>query len=168
MNAVSIWAMADKSILVLMVVLAAPAIAGIAIAGRKRELEHKERMRALEMGLSLEPSRPWAAWAAIAIGGVVPVAALVVGLLATLLAPKQDFSDPESIVLASKGFEAYYGITWGCVSMVGLAGVIAGAFLANRLIAQRGAGLDASPHHGAFAAKPTFEPDTFDTVSRRG
>jgi hypothetical protein len=127
----------------LLVVVALPVWLGTRHALRERQMEHTERMKALEMGVLLPKDQP--KWTPeklpMAIGAGVPIAALIAGL--------------------SAGRDA-----WVAVGMVGTAGVICGTILAT----SRRFNPSASP--GPFearVAKPAVhDPDAFDVVSSRG
>ncbi len=112
---------------------------------RKREMEHLERMRALELGRRLPQDEPWLSPSKIGalMGVVVPIGAFVPAWLATQLA-------------------GYHETIWIAAAMVGLAAVICGSILAA-----------SSPSKGetssdAATAKPYVEEDAYDVVSSRG
>jgi hypothetical protein len=112
---------------------------------RKRELEHIERMKALEFGRTLPQDEPW--WSpprlAVLIGGVVPLGVfLSVGLTTSAVG----FHEP----------------MWIAAGIVGMTSVISGSILAGRSFSQR----KASPH--IDDAKPYLEEDAYDVVSARG
>lgn len=122
-----------------------PTVLVMAHLRRRREMEHRERMRALELGHPLPASNAWPALAAIAIGAIVPGAAFVCATIASTLVRHAE-------------------APWACASGVGLTAVIAGAILAGRLPGSRAAA-DVDPHANG---KPAFDPDAFDVVGRRG
>lgn len=148
-----------------------PAIFGIIQAGRKREMEHKERLKALEMGLPVPGSAPWPALMAIAIGAVVPVGALAAALAATAIGPR---APTDHVALAAWTSQnqatAYYANVWGGATGVGVTAVIAGAVLAWRYMGLRQKSDRDRYAYGEpdYAAKPPFDPDAYDTVSQRG
>lgn len=152
-------------------------IAGIAAvafaiqqASRKRAYEHTERMKALEMGVSPAGDSAWPAAVCIAIGAVVPVTALAVAMVVTLVT--QRTMEPENLHLAWSGnrFEEFHGIVWGCATAVGIFAVVGGVLLSLRLLGRRR--LPSPTQTDAFAhdlrQKPAFDPEAYDTVSRRG
>lgn len=114
---------------------------GIRAEQRKRELEHAERMRAIEAGRPLPGDQPW--WSpnrvAAAIGAGVPLGALILALAAV-----QD---------ADVGPE----FVWPSAGAVGVAAVICGTVLAARL-----------PHPTSApegrANKPYVDPDAFEVA----
>lgn len=137
---------------ILMPVALVPSVMALKQRQRQRELEHQERMRSLELGVPLVQAQPWpAAAVAIALGLGAPASAFLFSWLAVLSSRTDS--------------EVFIGATF-----VGLAGVLSGARLALRLIP---AGItlrsSESPSHTAsLNGKPTFDPDTFDVVGRRG
>ena len=121
-------------------------------AHRRKEMEHSERMKALEMGLVPQPSgMDWpAAAVCIAVGAGVPIGSFVVAWLATLTA------------------DAPGGI-WVAPVFVSLAAIGATRKLAYRIIDPKSvsrkdlAGRSPSP-----AGKEAFDPDAYDVVGSRG
>jgi hypothetical protein len=112
---------------------------------RKRELEHIERMRALELGRILPQDEPWWSPARIALligAGVPSVAYLSVGLASTSV--------------------GYHEGMWIAAAIVGMSGVISGSILA-------GQSLNRYKTSEPFdASKPSVEEDAYDVVSARG
>jgi hypothetical protein len=112
---------------------------------RKRELEHIERLKALEFGRTLPQDEPW--WSpqkiAVVIGGVVPIVAFVSAGVAT----------------SSAGF---HDGMWIAASSVGMASVISASILAGHSYRKADAG---SP---LDTTKPYVEEDAYDVVSARG
>jgi len=82
----------------------------------KRELEHEERMKALELGRPWPGDQPWLTLPklALGIGAVVPVAAFACGFLAAFL------TDVDG------------GEVWRTVLVVGMTAVICGTVLASQ------------------------------------
>src|SRR5215831_18079546 len=101
-------------------IVVAPTAMGIKYARQVRELEHKERMKALELGRTLPRDEPW--WTpprlAAAMGVGVPVGVFVCAMLAS-----QGPGHDEGPWIAAIG--------------VGMTGVISGAVLAGRHYSQR-------------------------------
>jgi hypothetical protein len=121
-------------------------------AQRKREMEHAERMRALEMGLVPQPrGLDWpAAAVCIAIGAGVPIGSFVVAWLASLTAdvPKQIWLAPVFVSFAAIGSTRK---------------------LALRIIEPKGnARTFAREKSASSVEKPVFDPETFDVVGSRG
>jgi hypothetical protein len=131
-----------------------PTILRMKFAQRRREWAHKERMRAMELGLTLPDERPatfWPSLAAIAIGAGVPISSFVFAWLARLTT-----GSGENVYAAAVG--------------VGVIAVLCGTILAAR--AQGSCGHKKSRADGDAIdglAKPAhFDPDAYDTVGRRG
>ena len=129
--------------------LAIPIVVGpIAIlakhAQRDRELEHAERMRAMEVGATLTQDEPWwtPARLVVLIAGVVPVASMGIA-----------------------GFIDWFGGArpglWESCGLVAGAGLVCGTYLAGRVIT-------VTPSVEARSIKPHYDPDAFDVVSSRG
>jgi hypothetical protein len=125
---------------------------------RKRELEHIERMRALEVGRAFPGELKntllnFPQWAiphlmALAIGLLVPLGVFVCACLATL-------------------FVGFHKELWISSGMVGLGAVICGTVLAGSGIAMT---KSTEPDQtGPYAnSKPYIEDDAYDVVSARG
>jgi hypothetical protein len=127
---------------------------------RKRELDHLERMRAIEVGraypgenkyalTSLVPSWAVPSVVALSIGAVVPLGGFLCALVATLVT-------------------GYQKEVWMASAMVGLGGVICGTVLAGgafQMLSSSGA----ADNVRAYAnSKPPVEDDEFDFVRTRG
>ena len=129
-------------------IIIVPTALGLKHARFLREVEHAERMRAMELGQTLAEDESWSpANIAVAIGAGVPIGSLGIAWLAS----------------KSLGF-APIGPIWNAAGMVGLAGVICGSILAANLFSAR----DRATVAPAQDRKPTFDPDTFDVVGSRG
>lgn len=113
----------------------------------RRELQHRERMKALEVGLPAFAASHWpAAFAAVGIGVGVPVGSFLVAWLATLT--------------SNTGAEAF-----GFAMIVSIVALVQGSRLAARLAPPT----DVPDHpHRANGKPPVYDPDAFDVVSRRG
>jgi hypothetical protein len=127
-----------------------PILLGFRHSRRKLELEHVERMRAIELGRPVhrqsEPEgEPWTETARLAkaIGVIVPQGALGCAFVASL-------------------FLGVHQEIWMAAGMVGLAGVICGCILAAQT-----SGANEDAHQGADL-KPHVDQDAYDVVSARG
>lgn len=125
------------------------AFAGAAWSRSRREWRHAERLRLLEAGWPL-PVTDEAAWpkalVCVAIGAVVPVAALVLTTVAYL--SRYD-AGPDLFLVPV---------------VLGGAGVVSGAALTARLFPAGQRTADTGP-----LAKPAVtDPDAFDVAGRRG
>ncbi len=115
-------------------------------AQREREMEHAERMRALELGHKLPQDESW--WTrpriTVLIAGVVPAGALgLAGFIHWFGGPHQDIWE-------------------GCCVVASL-GLICGTYLASRLLARQ-------PAVDAPNLKPQYDydPDAFEVAGARG
>lgn len=118
-----------------------PIALGIRHARYLREVEHKERMRAMDLGRVLPCDQTWTSPSRLiaGIGIVVPLVALAV---------------------ASKTVTYGNGVGTAC-GMIGVAGLVCGTWLANRYLFGATEGF-------APGSKPIQDPDAFDVVGRRG
>ena len=124
-----------------------PTALGFKHARFLREVEHAERMRAMELGRTLPGEGAWTpAGIALTIGAAVPMASMLLAWLAT-----------RSMNMVDAPIE----IVWKMAGMVGLGGVICGSVLASQqfLKGDKATSID---------EKPVYDPDEFDVVGRRG
>jgi hypothetical protein len=133
-------------------IVVVPTALGVRLAKQKREMEHRERMKALDIGRSLPGDEPeWSpARIALKIGAGVPLGVMAIAWLANL-----------TLGRAGEG-------AWQAASFIGLAAVIGGTVLAIKAI-----NLAYQPHqdqHGYdnAAHKPAFDPEAYDHVGTRG
>lgn len=131
-------------------IILVPVALGLRHARIERQLEHAERMRALELGRTLPKDEPfWGpARISVAFGVGVPVGVFFCALIASRE------SHVSQIPL------------WASACVVGLGGVISGAGLAYRHLERSWGG----PHVEDYRAhKPDMiDEDAFDVVGRRG
>jgi hypothetical protein len=123
-----------------------PVALGFKHARLLRELEHAERMKAMELGRTLPQDEPWwtPARISVALGVGVPIAVSCCAWWTT----------------AAVG---YHEEIWIMSGMVSLAGVICGtALMAKNLTAR------ARAERLAADMKPAFDADAYDVVSTRG
>jgi hypothetical protein len=121
-----------------------PVALGMKHARHERELEHAERMKALELGRSLPQDEPWwtPARVCLAIAVAVPLGSLFCAWMAT----------------ASAG---YHTDVWMVTMVVGLGGVIAGSSVYGRHLA--------SQHElRPSLAKDPIDVDAYDIAGSRG
>jgi hypothetical protein len=127
------------------------AIAGTRRAHRRKEMEHLERMRAMELGVAPAPvGMDWpAASVCIAIGAGVPIGSFAICWLATLTThvPSGIFVAPVFVSFAAIG---------------------AARKLAHRVLDPRSGATKPAYARSAKAGKPEFDPDAFDVVGSRG
>jgi hypothetical protein len=115
-----------------------------------RELEHTERMRALELGRTLPQDENW--WSppriCVAIGVGVPIGVFLCAWLAS-----QSGGPPELI--------------WSMAGGVGITAVICGSLLAARHFRLR-AEAETGAHSAYQDGKPPVDADAYDVVGSRG
>jgi hypothetical protein len=132
-------------IAMLIPMIVVPVALGLKYARHVRELEHAERIRALELGRTLPQDEPW--WSpprlCAAIGAGVPVGVFFCAWMASTL----DHHREE---------------VWVAAALVGMTSVICGTALTAKHFAYR------AQTEGRYVAKPTIDADAFDVVSRRG
>lgn len=129
-------------------VILVPVWLGIRHAARERQMEHEERMRALELGRPMPGDGPW--WSpgrvVVAIGAGVPIGVFSVVWLAIL----------------TTGTDGSFA--WPAAGGVSLAAVICGTILAVHLPqqAQSHSPLDSR------SEKPAFDPEAYDIAGQHG
>ena len=111
-------------------------------AAKLRDLEHAEKMRALELGRFNPGDGEWTTNGRIGagIGAGVPIVAMIVAMITSLDA-------------------GFHSEIWMFSGMVSIAAVISGSILAAK---SRSTAPDQPD------AKPIYEPDAFDVVGSRG
>ncbi len=121
---------------------------GIRLERTKRELEHKERMMALELGRSLPGDFPWLSplRAGLLIAAAVPIGLFVSALLANLAL-------------------GYKEAPWMMAGAVSLFAVVCGTVVTSLAFARQPHDLQ---HNAVSAAKEQVEDDAYDVVSARG
>jgi len=137
-------------ITLLLPIVIVPTVLGIRYARAERELEHAERMRAMELGLTHPRDEAWwtPARICVMIGAGVPVAVSFCTWMAS----------------AAVG---YHKDMWVMSGMVGISAVICGTTLASKHFTHR-ARLESRAARG-FDAKPMMvDDDAYDVVSSRG
>lgn len=129
-------------------IIIVPTAMGIKYAQRVREIEHTERMRALELGRTMPGDEPWSSPARISlsIGAGVPVSVFGLAWLATQAV-------------------GYQERIWMGATMVGLGSVICGSMLAAKHFTLRA---EAESLAANTNAKPVMDADAFDVVASRG
>ena len=127
-------------------VVLVPVILAIRQESKKREMEHLERMKALETGQPLPTRNAWpAAVVCTAIGAGVPICAFFFTWLTTVT------THVESDI-------------WLAPTVVGFFSVVVGGRLAAKLLRPQ----QATAVESSLSGKPTMDPDAYDVVGRRG
>lgn len=114
------------------------------------EHRHTERMREIELGVSRRTPSVWPGFVCLAVGGVAPVTALLLGWLTTMF--------------LGESAETVVKDVWRVVGMTCLGGIICGTILARKLLTSSVASSTADPS----ATKPAYDADAFDIADRRG
>jgi hypothetical protein len=142
----------------LMVVVGLPVFLHFRGERRKRELDHIERMRAIEVGRafpgelknSLLGLPKWAVpyLIALCIGAAVPLGVFICACLATIIT-------------------GFHDLVWLASGLVGLGAVISGAVLAS--VTFQTTSEDAPDHSASYVdSKPLIDEDAYDVVGSRG
>ena len=138
---------------ILMPIVLVPMILILKHRTLQREWQHKERMRAIEMGVPA-PS-PAGGGSVVAIGAGVPIASVIAAAVTSLSYQPSSGGDESAI----------FGIAWGCAFLISLLGMATSLFLAH---IQGRARKEIESHHAISDGKPVFDPDAYDVVSSRG
>jgi hypothetical protein len=129
-------------------IIIVPTALGIKHAKLLREVEHAERMRAMELGQTLPGDQSLTPGSvAVFIGAGVPIAAMVIAWMAG----------------RSIHEEGPLEAIWMTAGMVGLGGVICGTVLGAQQFSKRDQAAAVSAEE-----KLAFDPDAYDVVGRRG
>jgi len=139
---------------ILLPMVLVPTIVTLAHRQKKRESRHQERLRALELGLPAPDSdRGLGGGTVVAIGAGVPVASVIGALITSSNVP---FSTPEYMPILA--------VIWGCAVMISTGALVTSLVLGFMIMRSR-----KPAEADQFAAlKPSYEPDAYDVVSRRG
>lgn len=121
-----------------------PTIMGMRQASRKREMQHAERMRALELGQPITGQSHWAA-AVAAIGAGVPLTSFIF----TFLAYVNSHNPPGEIWMAPT-ITSFFALV-GAVKLGALAFKPPKPQVADE---------------PAYNGKPHYDPDAYETVGR--
>ncbi len=141
---------------ILMPLVLVPTILVLKHRQKRREWEHRERMRAMDGPMPLLRSAAWAASGGVAaIGAGVPVASVGAAFLTTLT---WDPTGPSDVPMPA--------IAWGCAVVISVAGLVASLLLAL-LQARTQRQIESASAAAYHAEKPAFDPDTFDVVGSR-
>ena len=129
-------------------IIIVPVALGLKHAKLLRELEHAERMKALELGRTLPQDEPF--WTppkiCVMIGAGVPIGVFLCALMASLTV-------------------GHHEEVWGMSSSVSLAAVISGSVLAGKHFNHRWRIESATSY---ATGKPMMDADAYDFVGSRG
>lgn len=128
----------------MIMIVGLPIVLGIRSENRKREMEHLERMRSIEMGRPIpgEAGKWTPARMAIAMGICVPIGVFGISWL------------------AAESSEAAAPFIWPSAAAVSVASVICSTVLAARIPAT-------GPAPAESHSKPYVDPDTYDAVEHQ-
>jgi hypothetical protein len=141
---------------ILMPLVLAPTIIVLKQRHRRREWEHTERMKAMEIQLPTPPAEWLGKGKGIAaIGAGVPIASVIAALLASV-AFGQESAHQDTIALN--------GIAWGCACVISVFALATSLILASM---SRKAAKEAASAEHVMNGKPVFDPDAYDVVSSR-
>jgi len=139
---------------ILMPLALVPTIIAMKHRHRRREWEHLERMRAMDMGVRARPDQATGDAKSIAwIGAGVPIASVITAFLTCSEGP----AEVENVPLAA--------IVWSCAALIS-GGAMLTSLIIGFLLGR--ARKTAEPIHDLNHAKPAFDPDAYDVVSSRG
>ncbi len=120
---------------------------------KRREWEHLERMKEMEERLPTSPVQALGrARGVAAIGAGVPIASVFMAWLTSITYQPVSFD------------ESVPGVAWGSAAVISVSAMFTGLLLA-RMHVRAIKDLELDPRQNA---KPVYEPDAFDVVSRRG
>ena len=132
-------------------IIIVPTALGIRFAQKNREMEHLERMRALELGRPMldDEGEPTPMGFALKIGAGVPASAMGIAWIASLTLHNTDLS---------------HG-AWQAAVAIAAVALVCGTVLALRAF-----GLAHQLQSGRAEAdrKPAFDPDAYDHIGSRG
>jgi hypothetical protein len=144
-----------------------PTAMAMRLRQRKREWEHLERMKSLELGLPATGGSTGGGGVA-AIGAGVPIVALMSAFAATVFILE---SDGPARFLVNGGLiqsqaEAL-AIVWSCTALVSVVAMVIALVLGVVQARARSQASQSSPWASAHA-KPAFDPEAYEFASHRG
>jgi len=136
---------------ILVPIVIVPTALGLKHARLVRELEHAERMKALEVGRTLPQDEPWwsPAKVCVAIGAAVPIGSMVTAWMAS-----------ESL--------GYKDEIWGMSTAVALSSLVCGSVLASKHFRHKAEADALASSSAGYPAKARHDADAFDVVGTRG
>ncbi len=141
---------------ILMPLVLVPTVLVLKHRHKRREWEHRERMRAMDGPMPLMQPGAWVgAGGVAAIGTGVPVASVFAALLTTL---NWEPTTPGDVPMPA--------VAWGCAVVISVAGLATSLLLAL-LQARTQRQMDSTLTAALNSEKPAFDPDTFDVVGSR-
>ncbi len=142
---------------ILMPLVLVPTILVMKFRHKRREWEHRERLRAMDGPMPLSRlAGPVGSGGVAAIGAGVPTVSVLAAFLTGLTWEPTTSSD---IPLPA--------VAWGCAVVISVAGLLT-SFVLAVLQARTQRQLASAASAQLNAQKPVFDPDTFDVVGSRG
>ncbi len=138
---------------ILMPVVLVPTILLLKHRTLKREWQHKENMKAIEMGMSAPSTH--GGGGVVAIGAGVPIASVIAAAVTSLSYEPSSIGDEVPV----------FGIAWGCAFLISIIGMVTSLILAH---IQGRARKETESLNALRNGKPVFDPDAYDVVSSRG
>jgi hypothetical protein len=140
---------------ILMPLVLVPTILVLKFRHKRREWKHQERLRAIDLGSpGIEASSGLNGQAVVAIGTAVPIASVFAALFTTMSLPE---SHPDYMPIIA--------IAWGCAVMISIGSLITSLVLGVMVLR---ANRSVESVDQLSSLKPSYEPDAYDVVSRRG
>jgi hypothetical protein len=142
---------------ILMPLVLVPTILVMKFRHKRREWEHRERLRAMDGPMPLSRlAGPVGSGGVAAIGTAVPTVSVLAAFLTGLT---WEPTTPSDVPLPA--------VAWGCAVVISVAGLVTSLVLA--LVQARTQRQLASAASAQLnAQKPVFDPDMFDVVGSRG
>jgi hypothetical protein len=138
---------------ILMPLFLVPTIVVLKHGHRRREWEHTERMKAMELGLHVQPAKESARWGGLgAIGAGVPIASVFFAFLTTSEGPPS----VEGMPIAA--------LAWGCATLISGGAMITSLILGILFARSRDQVVSSQ---AANYGKPAYDPDAYDVVGSR-
>jgi hypothetical protein len=142
---------------ILMPLVLVPSVLVLKHRHKRREWEHRERMRAMEGPVPLSRlAGPVGSGGVAAIGAGVPVASVLAAFLTGLT---WEPTTPNDVPIPA--------VAWGCAVVISVGGLIT-SFVLALLQARTQRQLASTVAAELNVEKPAFDPDTFDVVGSRG
>ena len=142
---------------ILMPLVLVPTILVMKFRHKRREWEHRERLRAMDGPMPLSRlAGPVGSGGVGAIGAGVPAVSVLAAFLTTLTWEPTGLHDIPIPAVA-----------WGCAVVISVAGLVT-SFVLALLQARTQNQLASAASAHLYAEKPVFDPDTFDVVGSRG
>jgi hypothetical protein len=140
---------------ILMPLVLVPTIITLKHRHKRREWKYQERLRAMDLGLQPVDSGPrLSGGSVVAIGAGVPIASVIGAIFTTLSVP---YHNPDYLPIIA--------VAWGCAVIISTAALLTSLVLGVLVMRASKAAQSAD---ALASLKPSFEPDAYDVVSRRG